>query len=62
MCKFYTISAFARLIGVSPSTLREYDKSGTLVPHHRSPHGYRYYSEEQYQAFVRNKTRPKVQQ
>ncbi len=59
-CNYYTIGQFARLIGVSASTLREYDKNGTLVPHHRSPHGYRYYSDEQYQSFVHNKARPTV--
>ena len=45
--KFYSIHKFAELIGVSSQTLRNWDKSGKLHPHHVSDNGYRYYSEEQ---------------
>lgn len=44
---FLKIGEFASRIGVTPTTLREWEKRGWLVPHHRSPSGYRYYSEEQ---------------
>ena len=44
---FLKIGEFASRIGVTTTTLREWEKRGWLVPHHRSPSGYRYYSEEQ---------------
>lgn len=53
MCdKYYKIGDFARMTGYSTSTLRDYERRGILIPHHKSPYGYRYYSEEQYQQFV----------
>lgn len=45
--KYYTINKFAKIIGVTPQTLRNWDRSGRLHPHHTSTNGYRYYSEEQ---------------
>ena len=45
--RFYKTGEFAELIDVSAVTLREWDKRGWLVPHHKSPSGYRYYSEAQ---------------
>lgn len=45
--KYYTINKFAKIIGVTPQTLRNWDRSGQLHPHHTSTNGYRYYSEEQ---------------
>ena len=50
--RFYKINEFAREIGVSASTLREYEKRGLLIPHHRGINGYRYYSEEQKEAYL----------
>lgn len=50
--KYYKINDFAREIGVSASTLREYEKKGLLVPHHRGVNGYRYYSQEQIDAYL----------
>lgn len=55
MCRYFKISEFAQLIGVSTSTLREYDKTGVLKPHHRSPSGYRYYTEEQYESYIKER-------
>lgn len=52
VCQYYKIGAFARLLGVSTGTLRDYDKKGILKPHHTSPYGYRYYSHEQYEQFL----------
>ena len=41
--KYYRISEFADMIGVSASTLRNWEQQGTLLPHHKTPTGYRYY-------------------
>lgn len=46
--KFYKIGEFASLIGVSTGTLRDYEKRGILLPHHKTSYGYRYYSHSQY--------------
>jgi predicted site-specific integrase-resolvase len=35
-----------KILGVSAQTLRNWDRSGKLKPHHKSPNGYRYYSED----------------
>ena len=53
--KFYKINEFAREIGVSASTLREYEKRGLLNPHHRGLNGYRYYSQEQVDNYLSGK-------
>ena len=44
---FYTIHKFAKLCGVTPQTLRNWDKAGKLTPHHTAPNGYRYYTQQQ---------------
>ena len=48
---FYKTSEFAYKIGVSASTVRNWEKEGIIKPHHKSPNGYRYYSEEQVQQY-----------
>ena len=40
------------MLGVTPQTLRNWDKSGRLTPHHTSSNGYRYYSSEQLNQFL----------
>ncbi|MBQ2883457.1 MAG: MerR family DNA-binding transcriptional regulator [Alphaproteobacteria bacterium] len=50
--KFYKIREFSREIGISVSTLREYEKKGLLIPHHRGLNGYRYYSQEQVDSYL----------
>ena len=45
--KFYSIHEFSKLIGRTPQTLRNWDKSGRLSPNHTGANGYRYYSHEQ---------------
>ena len=45
--KFMTVDEFAKRIGVHPQTVRSWDKSGALRPHHKTPSGRRLYSEEQ---------------
>ena len=45
--KYFTINKFAKILGVTTQTLRNWDKTGKLNSHHTSKNGYRYYSEEQ---------------
>ena len=45
--KYYSIHEFSKLIGRTPQTLRNWDASGKLKPHHTGSGGYRYYSHEQ---------------
>lgn len=40
------------MLGVTPQTLRNWNKSGRLTPHHTSSNGYRYYSSEQLNQFL----------
>ena len=47
MSKYYSISEFSKILGVSAQTLRNWDKNNKLKPHHTSTNGYRYYSYEQ---------------
>ena len=47
MAKYYSIHVFSRLLGVTPQTLRNWDRTGKLKPHHTGANGYRYYSQEQ---------------
>ena len=53
MGNFYTIHAASKILGVTPQTLRNWDKTGKLKPHHTSANGYRHYSQEQIDAFLR---------
>ena len=55
MDRYYPINKFARIIGVTSQTLRNWENSGKLVPHHRSDSNYRYYSEEQLQQILGEK-------
>jgi len=43
----YSIGEFAKKIGVTIQTLRDWDKSGKLKPAYRSKGNHRYYSQEQ---------------
>lgn len=45
--KVYSIHEFSKLINRTPQTLRNWDKSGKLKPHHVGGNGYRYYSQKQ---------------
>lgn len=44
---YYRIQEFAKLIQVSESTLRLWDKTGELKPHHYTKGGHRVYASEQ---------------
>ena len=54
---YYTIHTFSKMCGLTPQTLRNWDKNGTLIPHHKTPSGYRYYSQEQLNSIL-NKSEP----
>lgn len=45
--KYYSIAEVSKLLNVTAQTLRNWDKSGKLKPHHTTNSGYRYYSQEQ---------------
>ena len=47
MKKYYSIGEFARMLGVSSQTLRNWEDEGKLKPHHKTENGYRYYTKEQ---------------
>ena len=44
------------MIDVSAQTLRNWEKSGKLIPDYKTSSGYRYYSQEQVDAITGNKT------
>ena len=44
---YYTIGEFAKKVGLSINTLRNWDKDGKLKPSYISSGGHRYYSDEQ---------------
>lgn len=50
--KYYSIGEFAKLIGVTQQTLRNWDKVGKLKPGHKGKSGYRYYSQQQLQYYL----------
>lgn len=58
--KYYTINKMSKILGVTTQTLRNWDRSGKLHPHHTSGNGYRYYSEEQLQQIVQERPQKKL--
>ncbi len=50
--KYYNIGQFAKLIGKTNQTLRNWDRQNILKPHHVTESGYRYYSQEQLNHFL----------
>lgn len=52
MAKYYSIRVFSKMLGVTPQTLRNWDKLGKLKPHHTASNGYRYYSQEQLESIT----------
>lgn len=54
--KYYSIGEFAKIIKVNQQTLRNWDKKGTLKPHHTTEYGKRYYSQEQLNDYIGIKT------
>ena len=58
--RYFTINKFSKIVGVTPQTLRNWDKDGKLKPHHTTESGYRYYSEEQLNQVLKIKSKPKT--
>jgi putative resolvase len=54
--KYYSIGEFAKQMGKTPQTLRNWDKSNILKPSHLTKGGTRYYSQEQLHHFLGLKT------
>jgi len=52
MNEYISIKETARLIGVSPQTLRKWEKDGHLVPYRNPINNYRMYKVEQVEAFI----------
>lgn len=52
--KFLTVDEFAKRIGVHPQTVRQWDNTGVLLPHHKTPSGRRLYSEDQVKEYFNN--------
>ncbi|MGM9536555.1 MAG: IS607 family transposase [Intestinibacter sp.] len=50
--RYYSIGEFAKAINVTEQTLRNWDKKGTLKPHHTTSYGKRFYSQEQLNNYV----------
>lgn len=52
MEEYYTIKAAAEMLGVSPLTLRNWDKQGKLVAYRHPINNYRMYKREQIDEIV----------
>lgn len=52
LLKYYSIGAFAEIIGKTTKTLRNWHKTGKLKPVRVESTGYRYYSQEQFNQFL----------
>ena len=55
-----SIGKFAKLVGVTPTTLRKMQETGELQPYYISKGGTRYYSSEQIKHFSRTETIDKI--
>ena len=50
----YKISEAAKILGVTATTLRTYDKDKRLVPDSKLPTGHRRYSKEQIDEYIKS--------
>ncbi|MFP3256644.1 MAG: IS607 family transposase [Candidatus Nanopusillus acidilobi] len=57
---YYSTGKFAKFIGVTATTLRNWEKQGILIPAFKTPNGERKYSEEQLQQILQNKSKYRV--
>lgn len=55
-----SIGKFAKMVGVTTTTLRRMHESGELIPYHVSQGGTRYYSTEQLKIFSSNSEEVKL--
>lgn len=51
--KYYTIKQTAKILGVTPLTLRNWDKRGKLKPYRHPINNYRIYKHQQLELFLR---------
>lgn len=51
--KYYTIKQAAKILGVTPLTLRNWDKRGKLKPYRHPLNNYRVYKPDQLEMFLR---------
>ncbi|MBU4284692.1 MerR family DNA-binding transcriptional regulator [Patescibacteria group bacterium] len=51
--KYYTIKQASRILGVTPLTLRNWDKNGKLKPYRHPLNNYRVYKSDQLEMFLR---------
>jgi DNA (cytosine-5)-methyltransferase 1 len=51
--KYYTIKQTAKILGVTPLTLRNWDKRGKLKPYRHPVNNYRIYKHQQLELFLR---------
>jgi excisionase family DNA binding protein len=51
--RYFTIKEAAKILGVSPQTLRNWDKSGKLKAYRNPINNYRVYKREQIELFLR---------
>ena len=51
--KYYTIKQAAKILHVTPLTLRNWDKRGKLKPYRHPLNNYRVYREDQLEMFLR---------
>ena len=58
--ELFSIGKFAKLVGITPSTLRRMQETGELVPCHISQGGTRYYSDEQLKHFAEHGKKEKT--
>lgn len=60
--KYYSSKTLAKMLGVTTQTLRNWNRSGKLMPSYTKNNGYRYYSEESIQEFldIKPKTKTKL--
>ena len=50
--KFYSLRELREILGITAQTLRNWDYTGKLKPHHTDANGYRFYSEAQLQQIL----------
>ena len=55
--KFYSIQEVTKILNVTAQTLRNWDKTGRLIPNHKTVSGYRYYTENQIENLLGKNTK-----
>lgn len=55
MKKYYTTTEFAQAVGVVKNTIVNWERKGLLLPHHVTPTGRRFYSQQQLDDFFKSR-------